>query len=199
MRTILNNAKIVIIAFVGLVVLVMAVLVFQNVMNRTRNTTAVVKQIRALNRWETSSFTIEKIIDQGNTGNIFQKFLFGDRILLIAHGEVIGGFDLSELDDQDVKVKGNSIEINLPAPRILSTTLNESETRVYDRQKGLLVPSNDNLESDARVSAVAAIHQAACSEGILTVTSENAKKQLISILSTFQFSDIKVTIPKGSC
>jgi hypothetical protein len=194
-----NKAKIVVVGLVGLIVIVIAVLVFRNLMINRANTTAVIREIRALNRWETASFTVEKIIDNGNSGNIFQQFLFGDRILLVAHGEVIGGFDLSGLSENDIKVDGTSITINLPSPKILSTTLNEDQTRVYDRQKGILVPSNDNLESEARVSAVTAIHQAACTEGILSVSSDNARKQLISILSAFKFSDIKINIPKASC
>lgn len=199
MNNFTNKVKIAVVGLVGLVVIVMAVLVFQNLMLNRANTTAVVREIRALNRWETASFTVEKIIDNGNSGNIFQQFLFGDRILLVAHGEVIGGFDLSILSENDIKVNGKSITINLPLPKILSTTLNEDQTRVYDRQKGLLVPKDNNLESEARVKAVSAIHDTACSEGILQVTSDNAKKQLISILSAFKFSDIKINIPKGSC
>ncbi len=56
----------------------------------------VIKEIRALNRLETASYTIEKVIDAGTTGNRFSELLYGDRILLIAHGQVIAGFDLSK-------------------------------------------------------------------------------------------------------
>ena len=58
---------------------------------------AVIKEMRSLQRLETASFTIEKIIDGGTSGNVFQQFLFGDKILLIAHGQVIAGFDLSQI------------------------------------------------------------------------------------------------------
>src|SRR5258708_3912673 len=65
----------------------------------------VIKQLRSLNRWETASFTIEKVIDAGTTNNnAILNFLYGDRILLIAHGEVIGGFDLSTVSNNDVKI-----------------------------------------------------------------------------------------------
>ena len=41
------------------------------------NRAAVIKQIQSLQRLETASFTIEKIINEGNTGdNVFQKLLF---------------------------------------------------------------------------------------------------------------------------
>jgi hypothetical protein len=81
----------------------------------------------------------------------------------------------------------------------LSTSLDESQTRVYDRQKGFLVPSTDNLESDARASAVEKIKQAACSGGILNQATENAKKELSSLLKSLGFTYIAINIPQGKC
>lgn len=163
------------------------------------NDAAVVKEIRSLNRWETSQYSIEKIIDNGSGGNIFQKFLFGNRILLIAHGQVTGGFDLSQISDDDIKIVDKSITIDFPPPTILSASLDESQTRVYDRQKGVLLATDNNLESDARKQAVDAIRQAACTQGILNITSENGRKQLTAILSSFGFVNISINIPAGKC
>jgi hypothetical protein len=160
---------------------------------------AVIQQIRTLNRWETASYTVQQIIDNGSTGNVFQRFLFGDRILLVAQGTVTAGFDLSNLSKNNIHISGKSITIQMPSPEILSTSLNESQTRVYDRQKGLLVPENNNLESEARILAVSKIHQAACSEGVLDTASDNAKKQLTTMLQTIGFTTIMVTIPRGHC
>src|SRR3989338_6907977 len=67
------------------------------------NRAAVIKQIQSLQRLETASFTIEKIIDAGASGdNVFQRLLFGDKILLIAHGQAIAGFDLSLVSEKDI-------------------------------------------------------------------------------------------------
>lgn len=160
---------------------------------------AVILQIRTLNRWETASYTVQQIIDSGTSGNVFQQFLFGDRILLIAQGTVIAGFDLANISNASIHATGKSITLQLPAPEILSASLDESQTRVYDRQKGLLVPSNNNLESEARVTAVNKIQQAACSGGILTAASDNAKKQLTTMMQALGFTNIAITIPQGHC
>ncbi|HSX09930.1 MAG TPA: DUF4230 domain-containing protein [Candidatus Saccharimonadales bacterium] len=164
-----------------------------------RQEAAVIEQIRTLNRWETSSYTIQQIIDSGNSGNVFQRLLFGDRILLVAQGTVVSGFDLSNISSKSIHINGKSVSVDLPAPEILSTSLDESQTKVYDRQKGLLVPSNDNLESEARASAVNKIRQAACTGGILTVASDNAKKQLTSMMQALGFSEITISVPQGHC
>jgi hypothetical protein len=185
---------IIIIVIVGFVVYFITTLA-----GNAQKDTAVVDQIRALNRWETSSYTVEQIIDNGTSGNVFQQFLFGDRILLIAHGSVTGGFDLANLSSNSIHITGKNIAISMPAPEILSTSLDESQTRVYDRQKGLLVPDNDNLESQARISAVNKIRESACTEGILNTSSDNAKKQLTTMLQALGFENITITIPLGHC
>ncbi len=195
----MNRFKILIATIIICIVAIFLVIAITRWTTKQYNDAAIIQQIKALNRWETSTYTVEQIIDNGNSGNLFQQFLFGNRILLIAHGTVIGGFDLSNLQKSNININGSSITINLPAAQILSSSLNESQTRVYDRQKGILVPTNNNLESDARVSAMSKIRQAACSGGILTHASENAKKSLSSMLESLGFTHITINIPKSSC
>lgn len=195
----MNKLKLILSAILTCTVIVLVVFFLGKFTANKYNDTSVIKEIRSLSRLETSSYTVEKIIDKGNNGNIFQNLLFGNSILLIAHGQVIGGFDLANLSQDSIKTNGKSITITLPPPQILSVSLDESQTRVYDRQKGILANSKTDLESEARVSAISAVRKAACDGGILTSSSENAKKQLESILKSFGFTEITINIPTGSC
>lgn len=164
------------------------------------NRAAVIKEMRSLNRLETASFTIEKIIDGGTTGNnVFQQFLFGDKILLIAHGQVIAGIDLSQISENDVVINGKDLRVTLPKPQILVTSLDNTQTRVYDRQKGILNAGEKDLESLARQAAEKSITEAACKAGILQQAADNARKQLTALFSVFNFSMITIEIPQGSC
>lgn len=175
--------------------------VFKNPTGININTsrTAVIKEIRNLQRIETASFTIEKIIDGGTSGNVFQQFLFGDRILLIAHGQVIAGFDLSQISEKDIVIKDKNIRITLPKPQVLVTTLDNTQTRVYDRTKGILNPGDKNLESKAREAAQNSIKEAACKGDILKQASDNARKQLTAFLSALGFTQVSIDIPESSC
>ncbi|MBP9719341.1 MAG: DUF4230 domain-containing protein, partial [Candidatus Levybacteria bacterium] len=159
----------------------------------------VIKELRSLNRLETASFTIEKIIDAGTSGNAFQQFLYGDQILLIAHGQIIAGIDLSKMKDNDVQISGQTIVLKLPAPEILVTTLDNGQTRVYDRRQGLLSKGDKNLESNARKVAIDTITDAACKGNILQNASDNAKKQLTAFLKALGFTTITIEISEGSC
>lgn len=163
------------------------------------SSSTVVKQIKALNRYETAVYSIEKIIDTEKNGNTFQKLLYGDRILLIANGQVYAGFDLSNLSEKDVVIDKDTITVKLPKPQILVTKLDSGKTRVYDRKLGLLTKGDKDLESQARTEAEKSIQQAACDSGILDEASKNAKNQFTILFKSLRFSSIIITIPKGEC
>ena len=79
------------------------------------NQPAVVVQVQQLNRLETASYTIEKVIEgRVDQGNPVLNALLGDRLLFIAHGNVIAGVDLSQLRPEDVILHDNqSISLRL--------------------------------------------------------------------------------------
>lgn len=159
----------------------------------------VIKQVTSLNRIETASYTIEKIIDVGTTGNKFSQFLYGDRILLIAQGTVIGGFDLGKINEENVEVKGSVLRMKLPAPEVLVAKLDSEQTRVYDRRQGLLIKGDEDLESEARKEAEKVIKDAACQGGILDEASKNARNQLTSLFKSLGFETVIIEIPGGKC
>ncbi|MBI1862962.1 DUF4230 domain-containing protein [Candidatus Microgenomates bacterium] len=164
------------------------------------NRAAVIKQVRSLARLETASFTIEKVIDaKTNDSNAISRFLFGDKILLIAHGQVIAGLDLSQFSGRDITIEGRTVTVTLPAAQILVATLDNSQTKVYDRSQGLLRRNDTELESAVRQAAEKSIRQAACDGNILVTASDNAKRQVSSLLTGLGFETITVKIPPSKC
>ena len=163
------------------------------------NQTAVIKEMRELSKFETASFTIEKIIEAGTNNNAFGDFLFGDQVLLVAHGEVVAGLDLSMLKDDAIKIKDKEIRAELPAPEILYVRIDNHQTRVYDRKQGILTKGDKDLESEARQAAEEEIRKAACQANILDQASGNARKQLTALFNTLGFTKIILVIPEASC
>lgn len=159
----------------------------------------VVKQIQSLNRLETATFTIEKVIDAGTSGNRLQQLLVGDRLLLIAHGEVIAGFDMSEVSANDIEVTGQTLRVNMPAPEILVSKLDNEQTRVYDRQSGIFTRGDKDLESEARNEAEVVIRTAACRGGILDEATKNARNQLTTLFKSMGYTTVIIDVPEGSC
>lgn len=149
---------------------------------------AVVKQVQTLSRLETAQYTIEKVIT-AESGEGALGFLFRDKLLLVAQGEIIAGVDLARLQAEDVQVVNQTVYITMPASEIFVATLNNDETYVYDRQTGILGQQID-LETLARQEAEQQILQAALEDGILDLAQENAQNTVQSLMLGLGFEDV---------
>ena len=150
----------------------------------------VVRQIQQLQRLETVSFTMDKIISGEHDSPYLPKFLVSDRLLLVVHGEVIGGVDLSKLQSTDVVVQGQSISLRLPQAQILVTRLDNAQTRVYSRDTGLFSSPDPNLESEVRQEAERQLQEAAMQGDILKTAEGNARTTISSLLQGLGFKKV---------
>src|ERR1700747_1958403 len=150
----------------------------------------VVNKIQQLQRLETVVYTMDKIVSGEKENAILPDFLAGARLLMIVHGEGIGGVDFSALKSGDVMVEGKRVRLRLPAGQLFSTRLDNARTRVYSRQTGLLVPVDPNLESQVREEAERQLQQAALLDGILKTAKVNARATLTSLLQGLGFEEV---------
>lgn len=153
---------------------------------------AVVQRIQRLQRLETVVYSMEKIVTGAQDSAYLPKFLGGDRILLIVHGEVTAGIDLAKLDGSRINIDGRRIEIELPAAEIFSTRIDNERTRVYSRETGLFTTPDPNLESEARREAERQIGQSAIASGILKTASANAHASLSGLLEGLGFETVVI-------
>jgi hypothetical protein len=155
------------------------------------NQPTVVRQIQQLQRLETVRYTMDKIIAGERDSAYLPKFLVSDRLLLVVHGEVIGGVDLSALQAGDVAVRGRTVTVHLPSPEILVTRVDNAKTRVYSRDTGLFSSPDPNLESEVRQEAERQLQQAAQQDGILKTAQDNARSALVTILKGLGFERVE--------
>jgi hypothetical protein len=169
-----------------------------------RTGAAVVQRIQQLNRLETTSYTIERVVDvsQGSSIPVIGDFLAGDKLLLIANGTVVAGVDLSKLKAEDVTISpdGNTVTVRLPPAEIFSRTLNNDKTRVYSRDRGFFAPDNPELETQARLVAETEILRAACEDNILQKASDEGQRAVQQIFGLAEFQQVNViSTPPSAC
>jgi hypothetical protein len=123
---------------------------------------------------------------------LLPDFLTGDRLLMIAHGEVVAGIDFSNLKPDDVRVDGKRVHLHLPAAQVFSTRLDSAKTRVYSRQTGLLVSTDPNLETQVRQEAERQLEEAALADGILKTAQANAGSTITSLLRGLGFETVEL-------
>jgi len=151
----------------------------------------VVRQIQQLQRLETVQFSMDKIISGEHESPYLPKFLVGDRLLLVVHGEVIAGVDLSLFQAQDVSLRGRAISLHLPKSKILITRIDNSKTRVYSRDTGLFSSPDPNLESQVRQEAERELQEAALQGNILKTADDNARSTLSALLRSLGFTNVE--------
>ncbi len=152
----------------------------------------VVRQIQQLQRLETVSYTMDKILGGERDYEYLPKFLAGDRLLLVVHGEVIAGVNLGKLQPNDVSIHGQDVAIHLPSAEIFSTRIDNAKTRVYSRDTGIFTTPDPNLESEVRQEAERQLQAAALQDGILKAADANAHQTVSNILTGLGFTHVDV-------
>lgn len=149
----------------------------------------IIHEVRSLARLETIQYSVEKVIT-GDSGQNILAPLFGDRLLFVAHGIVIGGVDLNKLMPADLWVENGILQIRLPDAEIFSASLDNEKSYVFDRQTGVLTHGNPDLETQVRRVAEQEIYKAAISDGILVQARMNAENYLTRLLHDLGFKDV---------
>jgi hypothetical protein len=162
----------------------------------------VVREIRSLARLETVQYTIEKVITAESGQGPF-GFLFGDKLLLVAHGTVVAGIDLGRLETGDIRIDSQGVVyMVIPSAEIFIATLDNEKSYVYHRETGIWAGGTKDLESAARKAAQDEILKAALEDGILNTALINGKAYLQRILLSLGLEDVvfidATPVPAGS-
>ena len=161
---------------------------------RTTTGPTVVEGIRDLNQLATARWTESVLVTRESGGTQLERALTGERVLLVAVGEVEAGVDLADLSENDVQVSEDKVSIRLPEPEVLSSSLDEEKTAVYDRDEGLLLrflSPDDQLAEEARDEAVQRVEDAALENGILDQAQSNAEDSIRSFVTTLGFEEVE--------
>ena len=149
------------------------------------STPNVLVAVRDMARLETAEVHVEKVIDLTDT----QSHMFGlvqatDAILLVAVGQATLGVDLSKLREGDISMDATTkiATLHLPAPEVFHAGLDENATYVYTRTTSVLAKRNEQLETQARREAVAAIRKAADTLEMKNRAKVQAEKQITSLV-----------------
>ncbi len=150
---------------------------------------SIIHEVRSLARLETIQYSVEKVITAENSQGRF-AFLFGDRLLFVAHGVVIAGVDLEKLGPEDITIKNGVVTMRLPAAEIFVASLDNEKSYVYNRQTGVLTHGDINLETTARRAAEDEIRKTAEEDGILSQAQVNAENYLSRLVRDMGFEDV---------
>ncbi len=159
---------------------------------RTTTGPVVVEGVRDLDRLATVRWTESVPVTKETGGDIWERVFNGEKVLVIATGSVEAGVDLGDVHEDDVRVAGDTVTIELPEPEILSASLDEGKTRVYDRDLSPLnIHPDDDLVEEARLRAVEKIEAAARGNEILDAAERSAEDSIRAFVTTLRFEQVR--------
>ena len=159
---------------------------------RTTTSPVVVEGVRELDRLATVRVTESIIVTRESASeNALDRLFSGEKVLLVAAGNVEAGVDLADLGEDDVEVRDDTVTIRLPEPEVLSASLDEDETQVYDRDYSPLnLRPDDDLVEEARATAEERIEAAARENGILDTAETNAEDSIRAFVQSLGFNEV---------
>jgi hypothetical protein len=159
---------------------------------RTTTGPVVVEGVRGLDQLATVRWTESVPVTRQSGGDVLDRLFSGEEVLVIATGEVEAGVNLAEIGKDDVRVEGDSVTMRLPEPEILSSSLDEEKTRVYDRDfSPLNVRPDDDLVEEARLRAIEKVEETARENGILQTAETNAEDSIRAFVTTLGFREVR--------
>ncbi|MBE9129778.1 MULTISPECIES: DUF4230 domain-containing protein [unclassified Coleofasciculus] len=155
----------------------------------------VVQQVRGASELTTAVFTMEAVVPTRQARTVAGYPIAETTLLYIAYGEVRAGVDLEELKPENVAIVDDTIQIQLPPPRILDSKIDVNRSQVYDYNRGFLGLGPDTapqLQSLAQQETLQKILFNACNQGLLQEANTRSQLVVSQLLTTAGYKNVEV-------
>ena len=178
-----SNTKIVYTLMLSLIALAMVVVAYQRTVNPTHAVTldseGIAEEVRSLNEFMTVRYVVQKqIAPQGDQNP--------DSPMYMVQATVSAAVKLQLLKASDIKVDNGVTEITMPPAGITSTVIDETQTKVWDREVRMWMP-RDSFDAlvgaGVRRDALVWINLEAEQKGILSAATKQAEEAIRRILT----------------
>lgn len=151
------------------------------------STATILRQVQTLSQLVTVKYMLEKVVD------VKDARWYGDnRVLLIAHGIVKAGINLTNIQPSDIQIAGKKITLTLPHPVITDAYLDDHHTQVLERSTGVLRAFDKDLEQNARKQAVDELRVQALDAEILKDARDRAEAELKALFLRTGFDEVEI-------
>ncbi|GAB3989016.1 DUF4230 domain-containing protein [Nocardioides marmoraquaticus] len=164
-----------------------------------RSQPALLTAVRDVSRYDAATGTFQVVVDLEDDTRFVPDFISGRRSLFVASGTVDAYIDLSSLGDGDLSVSedGRSVSIDLPPAELDQPNLDQSATRLFSQDRGLLDRVGDALsasdQQELYLSAEERLASAAQESDLRERAESNTQKFLEGMLGALEYDDVTVT------
>ncbi len=154
-------------------------------------TPVIIQQVKNIAQMFTQTFYDEYVYD---TGPIRTPVFNQDkRLIFIAKGEVIAGFDLSALSESSIIRRERAIVVKLPPARVLEVIINPSGFETFIEKGVITFEESKKYHEDAR----RIFERNALRKGILRNSAEQGREMLEKFFRLLGFETVDIIIPES--
>lgn len=158
-------------------------------------TANIVEEIKKISELTTACYYEESVL-QNNKFTTKKHWIGNDvdtvkhTVVLTAMCRVRAGYDLSMLGENDLIVKGDTVNIKLPAPKIFDIISNPSDYRIFEESGDW---KHDEIVA-MQVQGKERMLQNALENNILEKANIIGKERVATLFATFGFNVVNVTL-----
>ena len=158
---------------------------------KIEDTPVIIQQVKNIAQMFTQTYYDEYVYDTG----LIRTPIFSQnkRLIFIAKGEVIAGFDLSELNEKSIIRRDKSIVVKLPPARILDVVINPSGFETFIEEGEITFEDSKKFHEDAR----RIFDRNARDKGILKNSAEQGRQTLEKFFRLLGFETVDIIIPES--
>jgi hypothetical protein len=147
-------------------------------------TTAVtlLDRIQLLAQLTTTRYSYSNILTSERELPPILQGLYGERLVMVAVGEVNAGIDLSALTQDRIQTVDNTLVIRLPEAQLQDCFFNEQESYVISRDTGFFAQPIPALDEHARRYALVQFRDRAIEDGILRDAQAQAEASVYEMV-----------------
>jgi hypothetical protein len=154
-----------------------------------------ITDIRAAAELTTVEYQAVAEIQNERVPDDFRQYLgVREQILLLAYGNVNAGFDLSRVTEDDLWTDGARVQLHLPPPEVLSTSIDYEQTHAVYHRGTLFMDRDINWEGEIFQTAQDAIRQKALEAGILEDAAKYGQLYYENFLRSLGFTEVQVIV-----
>jgi hypothetical protein len=166
-----------------------------------RSTTPLLLALDDLHEYHAATGTFQVVIDQERDTPWVPSVISGERTQLLATGTVDAYVDFASLDSGRVQLSadGQSATITLPAPELGDPSVDPANSRVLDRDRGIVQRIGDAVENDTTDdtalyrSAERRLAGAAAASDLRDRAEDNTREMLTGLARSLGVRHVTVT------
>lgn len=162
---------------------------------KIEKTANVVEKVRKISEFTTACYYEEYVIKNEKLGE--EKSFFSSKVdtvnyevVITVKGSVRAGFDLSALGEQDLIVRGDTIDIKLPAPQVFDVISNPSDYKIFVETGKWEHDEIVAMQSKGREHTL----NNALNSNLLQRANKVGKERITALFNNFGFSVVNVTL-----